>query len=72
MPLRYIYFLIFHFLYLLLSNWYIITFLLNSFKEAVTDGDKKSDRMVLSNRYIDSLRVEVFRFLFLLAVLDKL
>ena len=42
------------------------------FSLPVTDGDKKSDFVVLSNRYIDSLRVEVFRLLFLLAVLDHL
>ena len=42
------------------------------FSLPVTDEDKKSDRVVLSNRYIDSLRVEVFRLLFLLAVLDHL
>ena len=42
------------------------------FSLSVTDGDKKSDCVVLSNRYIDSLRVEVFRLLFLLAVLDHL
>ena len=42
------------------------------FSLPVTDEDKKSDRVVLSNRYIDSLRVEVFRLLFLLEVLDHL
>ena len=42
------------------------------FSLPVTDGDTKSDCVVLSYRYIDSLRVEVFRLLFLLAVLDHL
>ena len=42
------------------------------FSLPVSDEDKKSDRLVLSNRYIDSLRVEVFRLLFLLALFEQL